>query len=99
MSSVLFPCGGGGGFLPAGEDLGKMFDHSFPACAFFFFFKWRLGRAHKFHSLCQDQSTVAQRVETTVAEYVCVCPCSRNVCPVIRNEIYVMAVTICQLEL
>ena len=26
--------------------LGGMFDHSFPACAFFFFIKWRLFRAH-----------------------------------------------------
>ena len=41
---------------------GRMFDHSFPACVFFFFFlKWR-------HSLGQDQSTVAERAETTVAE-------------------------------
>ena len=39
--------GGGGGFLLACEDLGRMFDHSFPVCAFFFFFlKWRLARAH-----------------------------------------------------
>ena len=29
--------------------------HSPPAL-FFFFFKWRLARAHKFHSLGQDQS-------------------------------------------
>ena len=34
----------------------------------FFLFKWRLARAHAFHSLCQDQSTVAQRAGTTVAE-------------------------------
>ena len=33
-----------------------------------FLWKWRLARAHLFHSLCQDQSTVAQRSETTVAE-------------------------------
>ena len=33
-----------------------------------FFLKWRLARVHWFHSLGQDQSTVAQRVETTVAE-------------------------------
>ena len=30
---------GGGFFLASGEDLDRMFDHSFPACAFFFFFK------------------------------------------------------------
>ena len=28
--------GGGGGFFLSCEDLGRMFDHSFPACAFFF---------------------------------------------------------------
>ena len=37
---------GDGGFFLAYEDWGRMFDHSFPACAFFFFFlKWR-ARAH-----------------------------------------------------
>ena len=45
-----------------------MLDNSFPACAFFFFFQWRLARAHLLHSLGQDQSTVAQRGETTEAE-------------------------------
>ena len=35
---------GGGGFFLACEDLGRMFE--FPACAIFFFLKWRLGRAH-----------------------------------------------------
>ena len=34
----------------------------------FCFFKWRLARAIEFHSLGQDQSTVAQRAETTMAE-------------------------------
>ena len=29
--------GGGGGFFLACEDLGRMFNHSFPACDFFFF--------------------------------------------------------------
>ena len=41
----MAPCGmnggggggfGGGGFFLACEDLGRLFDHSFPACAFFF---------------------------------------------------------------
>ena len=32
------------------------------------FFKWKAARAHQFHSLAQDQPTVAQRTETTVAE-------------------------------
>ena len=34
--------------------------HSRPLL-FFFFLKRRFARAHLFHSLCQDQSTVAQR--------------------------------------
>ena len=29
---------------------------------------WRLACTFLFHSLCQDQSTVAQQAETTVAE-------------------------------
>ena len=72
--------GGGGGFFVASEDFGRMFDNLFPASAFSFFFfsffflfffffnKWRLDRAHLFHFLGQDQSTVAQRAETTVTE-------------------------------
>ena len=28
---------GGGGFFPACEDLGRMFDCSFPVCSFFYF--------------------------------------------------------------
>ena len=35
----------GGGSSLACEDLGRMFDHSFSACTFFFFLKWRLVRA------------------------------------------------------
>ena len=38
-------------------------NHSPPAL--FFFFSWRLGHAHLFHSLGQDQYTVAQPAETT----------------------------------
>ena len=34
-----------GGFFLACEDLRRMLDNSFPACAFSFF-KWRLARAH-----------------------------------------------------
>ena len=30
------PYGGSGGFFLACEDFGRMFDNSFPACAFFF---------------------------------------------------------------
>ena len=44
----------GAGFFLACEDFWRMFDHSFPACVFvvvvvsvvFFFFNWRLARAH-----------------------------------------------------
>ena len=43
----------GGGFILAGEEFGRMFDNSFPACAFLF--KWRVARAHSFHSLGQNQ--------------------------------------------
>ena len=49
----------GGGFFLACQDFGRMFDNSFPACAFFFL-KWRLAHANEFHSFGQDQSTVAQ---------------------------------------
>ena len=45
--------------------------HSPPALyffSFFFFLTWKLARVHLFHSLWQDQSTVVQRAETTVAE-------------------------------
>ena len=52
-----------GGSLLACEDFGRTFDHSVAACAFFgvFCLKWRLARAHKFHSFGQDQSTVSQQ--------------------------------------
>ena len=72
ISIVAF--GGGGDFFLVCEDFGRGFDNSYPACAFsfflsfFLFFKRRLARAHKFHSLGQDQSTVAQRAETTMTE-------------------------------
>ena len=39
--------------------------HSPPAL---FFFKWRLAQTYLFHSLGQDQSTVAQRAEMTVTK-------------------------------
>ena len=40
-----------------------------PACALFFLFfflKWRSACTHQFHSLSQDQSTVAQQAEMTL---------------------------------
>ena len=49
------------------EDFGRIYDHSFPACAFFFFSKWKLAPRTLIHSLGQDQSTVAHLAETTVA--------------------------------
>ena len=39
-----------------------------PRLLFFFFLKWTLARTHQFHSLGQDQSTVAQPAETAVAQ-------------------------------
>ena len=49
-----------------------MFDNSFdihrPRFQNFISFYWISGRAHYFHSLGQDQSTVTQRAETTVTE-------------------------------
>ena len=59
---------GGGGFSTLHEDFDGSFDDSFPACAFFFFLKWKSVRTPQFHFLGEDQSTVAQRAETTVTE-------------------------------
>ena len=44
---ILLSDSGGGGFFYACEDFGRMFDHSFPACTFFFvlFLKWRSAHA------------------------------------------------------
>ena len=67
-ASLILLCGGGGGFFPTQKNFGRMFDISFPTCAFFFFFKWRLARVNEFHSLGQDQSTEAQRAEMAVTE-------------------------------
>ena len=63
-------CGGGGGFFLACEDFGRMSHRPFIPCMRFclFVFSWRLGREHLFNSLHQDQSTVAQRAETTMAK-------------------------------
>ena len=57
-----------GGFFLACEDFGENVRQFIPRLRFFSFFllKWRLARAHLFHSLDQDQSTVDQRAETTV---------------------------------
>ena len=59
-----------GGFFLACEDFWENLRPFIPRLRFFFFFflKWRLIRAHLFHSFCQDKSKVAQRAETTVAE-------------------------------
>ena len=56
-----------GVFFLACEDFGSMFDNSFSACALLIvvFLKWRLVCAHWFHSLGQDQSTVAKQDEMT----------------------------------
>ena len=77
--------GGGGGFFHACQDLGRMFDHSFPTCSSLSLslslLKCRLARALYFRCLCQYQSTVAQRAETTVAE------CSLTICVWVRFQI------------
>ena len=41
-AASLSICGGGAGFFLACEDFRRMFDHSFPAYPFFFFF-WGVG--------------------------------------------------------
>ena len=44
--------------------------YSLPALSpFFLFFWWRLACAHKFHSLRQNRSTVAQQTDATVAKF------------------------------
>ena len=59
----------GGGFFPRLPRLGENVLPFIARLRFFFFFrKWRLARLHYFHFFGQDQSTVAQRAETTVAE-------------------------------
>ena len=59
-----------GGFFLACEDFGENVRQFIPRLRFFSFFllKWRLARAHLFHSLSQDRSTVAQRAEASVTE-------------------------------
>ena len=65
---VVVVDGGGGGFFLACEDFGGRLPFD-PRLRYFFFLKWRLVRAYEFHSLYQDQSTVARRAEMTAAEY------------------------------
>ena len=64
---VVVAFGGGGGcFFLACEDLGKILTiHSPPE---FLFSSLSGAHAHLFHSLGQDQSTVALQAEMTVAE-------------------------------
>ena len=59
-----------GWLFPRVRGFGENVRHLKPRLRFFkiLFFKWRLARAHLFHSLGQDQSTVAQRAETTVTD-------------------------------
>ena len=47
---------------------GRLFDQPFPDCAFFFFFKVEIRLRTLIPLFWQDQSIVAQRAETTVAE-------------------------------
>ena len=65
------------GFFLSCEDFGRMFDLSFPAYAFFFscsclffvLFLFVFCFEVEINSPCQDQYTMSQRAETTVAEY------------------------------
>ena len=71
---VVVDGGGGGGWwwwwlFPRMRGFWGTVTIRFPPALFFFFFKWRLVRAHEFQSLYQDQSTVARRAEMTAAEY------------------------------
>ena len=65
-SCIRLSCGGGGGFFLACKDFGRMLSLFIPRLHFFL--KWRLACAHQFHSLGQDQSTVAHQAKTSVAE-------------------------------
>ena len=58
-----------GAFFARAEILGECSTvQSLPSLSLFFL-KWRLARAHLFHSLGQDQSIVAQRAEMTVTDF------------------------------
>ena len=57
------------------------FSSTIHSSAAFFFKNWRLARTDFLNSLCQDQPTVAQRAETTVAE------CSLKSCVWARFQI------------
>ena len=62
---------GSGGCFLAREDLGRMFDHSFPACVFFlfvFFFEVEIGSRALIPLFIPGSVHVSQRAETTVAE-------------------------------
>ena len=68
-TQYTFACGG---FFRAGKDLSERFDKSFSACTFFFFFlteKWRSAHTRQFHTLGQDESTVAQRARIVCEVY------------------------------
>ena len=71
-NKLAFSTDSGGGFFLACEKFGRTFDHSFPVCAFFlsflsffFFFEAEISSNELIPLLCKDQSTVAQRAETT----------------------------------
>ena len=61
--------GDGSGFFLACEHLGRIFDQSFPACAFFVFvFEVGISSHSLIPLFMPDQSTLAQGAEKTVAE-------------------------------
>ena len=57
---------GGGGFILACEEFGRMFHYSFPACTFFF--KAEISMHALISLFSQNQSTMAEQAEMTVAE-------------------------------
>ena len=50
------------------EDIGRLFDYSFHACAFFVCFEVEISSPTLISLFMPDQSTVAQPAKTTVAE-------------------------------
>ena len=57
-------------FFPRVRGFSENVRQFIPRLLSFFFLKWRLARAHSFHSLGPDQSAVAQRAETTDCDRV-----------------------------
>ena len=69
VSVCVVTSGGGGGFFLALEDFGRVFDYSFPACAFSFFRSFLEISTRTLIPLLRPGSVHSgSEVETTVAE-------------------------------